>query len=46
MLACLVVGAAIAAWSACMAAETDAARIEALIRQLGSEKFEDREAAG
>jgi formylglycine-generating enzyme required for sulfatase activity len=44
MFACVVVS--VAAWSACLAAETETERIDRLVRQLGSEKFEDRELAG
>jgi hypothetical protein len=44
--ACLALGVAVALWSVCLAAETEAERIDRLIRQLGSEKFEEREAAG
>jgi formylglycine-generating enzyme len=44
--ACLAFAVAVAAWSACLAAETETERIDRLIRQLGSENFEEREAAG
>jgi formylglycine-generating enzyme required for sulfatase activity len=45
-LACLALAAAVAAWSASLAAETEAERIDRLIRQLGSDSFAQREAAG
>jgi hypothetical protein len=45
-LACLAFIVAVAAWSACLAAETEAERIDRLIRQLGSDSFAQREAAG
>jgi sulfatase modifying factor 1 len=44
--ACLALGVAVAAWSACLAAETEAERIDRLVRQLGSESFARREQAG
>ncbi len=44
--ACFVLGAVVAAWSACRAAETQDERIDRLIRQLGSESFAQREQAG
>jgi formylglycine-generating enzyme len=42
----LAFAVAVAAWSACPAADVDAEKIDRLIRQLGSSKFEEREAAG
>jgi sulfatase modifying factor 1 len=44
MFACLVVG--VAAWPVGLASETESERIDRLIRQLGSESFAQREAAG
>jgi formylglycine-generating enzyme required for sulfatase activity len=44
--ACLAFAVAVAAWSACLAAETEDQRIDRLIRQLGSESFARREEAG
>jgi formylglycine-generating enzyme len=44
--ACLAFAVTVAAWSACLAAETEAERIDRLIRQLGSESFAQREEAG
>jgi formylglycine-generating enzyme len=46
MFARLVVGVAVAAWSACLVAETESERIDRLIRQLGSDSFVEREEAG
>jgi hypothetical protein len=45
-LACLALGVAVAAWSVCPAAETEAERIDRLIQQLGSDSFAQREEAG
>jgi hypothetical protein len=45
LFACLSLGVAVACWSSC-AAESDADKIDRLIRQLGSDKFAEREAAG
>jgi len=45
LFTCLGFGVALACWPAYSAAETDADRIDHLVRQLGSEKFEQRETA-
>jgi formylglycine-generating enzyme required for sulfatase activity len=45
LFVCLAFGVAVASWSAGPAADADAARIDRLIQQLGSDKFTDREEA-
>jgi sulfatase modifying factor 1 len=46
VFASLAFAVAVAAWSAGLAAETEAERIDRLIRQLGSDSFAQREEAG